>query len=928
MERFQRTRVGAVLMAGVLLAACGGSSGSDPLTAAEKQIARKDLPAAVVELKTLLVKEPNSVKGRYLLGSVLLEQGQAVAALTELNKAIELGNPSDALLGKHAKALLANGRYNELLTAYEKVSLTEPVAQAEVRTAVAIAQIRLDQFQKGIASLEEALKANPKAGWPMITLARVALSKGQNDEAARHIDAAIATNTINGEGWHVKGAYLQLIKNDLVAAEAAYKEAAKDQRFGVQARGALISLYISQKRTAELKALHEELRKLYPKSPITTLVDAQISYLEGKLDAARERLDQLLKLAPNDARLLIFSGGVDLARGALLPAEAQLGKAIQSNEHGALARRLLGETYIRMGQPDKALATLRPTLEAGQPDAETLALAGEAHLQLGDPRKAEALLAAAVKLKPDDAKLRTAVALTDLVKGRTQDAFDALQQIASADPSDIADKAMISARMNRREYDQALEAVDRLDKKKPGQASVVMQRGLILRAKGDAAGARAALEAAIKLEPSHYAATAALADLEFRDGRFDAARQRMEAAVKADPKSMAARITLASLLDAMGAKTEDVRAVYSAAITAAPQDTAPRVALINYLLARRDSQAALNAARDAQAAFPGSAEVLEAAGRAQSVAGDDQQAISTFSKLANITPRSPMAHIRLADVHGKRRDLTAASASLRRAFEIAPESDDVHRRMLALGKLAKDPSLALTSARELQKKRPDSAVGWFVEGDAEAGRGNWAAAIAAFKGAVGKPDARGRAQVRVYDAFLASKQAPAADKWAADWMKANPGDSAFIEHVAESTSKRGNKVEAERLYAKAVAVNPRSALALNNLAWIQIARSPSEAVANAEKALALAPGSPPIMDTLALALAAQKQYPRAIELLKQAVVTGNDPDYFRLNLAKVLAASGDKAQALELAKLLESRGDRFAGSAAAAALRKSIEGRK
>ena len=63
-------------------------------------------------------------------------------------------------------------------------------------------------------------------------------------------------------------------------------------------------------------------------------------------------------------------------------------------------------------------------------------------------------------------------------------------------------------------------------------------------------------------------------------------------------------------------------------------------------------------------------------------------------------------------------------------------------------------------------------------------------------------------------------------------------------------------------------------------------------------------------DTLATALAADKQYARAIELEKQALAKSPNAAVLKLSLAKIYLRSGDKAQARrELEALLESRND-------------------
>jgi putative PEP-CTERM system TPR-repeat lipoprotein len=879
------------------LLACKERSAGDSIASAEANIAKRDYSSAIVELKYELSKDPARGIARYLLGVAFLGQGQFAQALTELNRAIEFGFDEDRVRGKHAVALIGSGRTEEVLREYKDLNLRDPGAIAEVKTAVAIAHLSAKRIAEAERALDEALEANPNSAWTLINKARIELHRGKSEEALRLVEAAIDRNALSGEAWHFKGAMLQVVRNDLSGAERAFKEAAKDVRFAAAATGSLASLYVANGRVAELREMHKTLLKSNPKSPGNTLIEAQIAYMERRFDVAREALDKLLRDRPNDPRLLLFSGSVDFELGALRRAEAQLVKAVRYPDGSQTARRLLARTYLRMGQPERAYNTIVPLVETGQSDSNAYVLAGEASLQLGMLQRAESLYAAAAKLRPNDVQLKTVMAMINLGKGQITDAFDSLHRIASTDPGDAADKALISAYLRRAEFDAALGAVERLAQKKSNPIDVALYRGLILRAKGEFPAARSAFETVLKLQANHFLGSAQLAELELKDGQVDAARKRLLAALAANPQDATARMSYSSFLLSIGAKPEEVRAFLEESVNAIPDEPRLRAALVTQNLRLGDAKSGLTVAQQAIAVFPENIEVLDALGRAQADSGNDEQAISIFTKISTLTARNALPYVRLADIYGKRRDTVSAARSLRKAFELAPEQREVHIRMLALAKRTGDAALALGAAKELQRSRPDSLSGYFLEGDVHAGKGNWPAAIGAFKAALGKPDAVSAAPIRVYDASLAAGQLVAAERFATDWVKAHPKDGPFLEHVGLRALNGKKYAEAERLLEQAIAVNPRSVAALNNLAWVRAAMGSKSAVATAERALALAPRSPALLDTLAAALASEKNLAKAIQVQSQAVaVSGGQPQY-RVNLARLLLQFGDKAKA-------------------------------
>lgn len=921
----QHRPFGIALLLLLFLVGCGQPSEKDLLQSAQQFIDKQDYRAAEIELKTLLSKTPASGQARYLYGFALMRQGQFVQALTEYDKAVDLGYDQDQLLARRATALLANARFKDLLKDYGDVTLADKPSQAELRTAVAGAYLRERKIPEAEAALADALSAVPDYGWALLNKARIAVYRGNANEGFKLIDDAIKSGTNNGEAWHMKAALLQVARGDFAGAEQAYLESIKDPRFAVLARADLVTLYLRLKRVDDAKQQLLALKKSSPAHPTTLFVEAQIAFLGGDMVKAAENLDKLLRASPKDDRLLVFAGAVDLTRGALLAAETKLGKALLFTNRQPVARRLLAATYLRMGQPEKALGALQSLLEGAPPDGNAQALAGEAMLQLGDAQRAEDYFSGALKQMAGDVRLRTAVALADLAQGDVKGGFAALEKIASADEGDIADKALISSYMKRREHDAALAAIDRLARKKPGDATVGIYRALALRAKGDLGGARSAFDAVLKTDPANVVAAANLASIELQERKPDEARLRLESAIKASPRSLGLRIALFNVLKASGAPADAVKATLAESISALPREPALRVALVDFLLGQKDARSALTAAQQALSSSPDNVSILDAVGRALVESGDDEQAISVFGKAATLSPRNAQPHVRLADVYGKRKNMKAAAASLRRAFELEPDNDGVHRRMLSLANLTKDPSLALWAAKTLQRDRPDRVIGYYIEGDVHASRGNWPAAIAAFKGAIGKADGGSFPQIRVHDAILASGQNTAAERYAQDWIKANPKDARFIEHIADITLRRKSYAAAEALLKQALEADPKSAVALNNLAWSLAERGAPGAVELAERALKLAPDSPPILDTLAKALARQKEYTRAIATQRRAITGGKDDGLYRLHLAGILAASGDKAGALSELDAVAALGDTFPGQAAVAALRKSLQ---
>jgi cellulose synthase operon protein C len=915
------------LLIALLASACGGKSPEQTMTSAKSHLERHEYTEAVIELKSALQKEPNLGEARYLLGVALLDQGEAGASALELEKARDLRVADDLVFPKLARAWLGSGKNREVITAFGDVKLPTRSAEAELKTATAVAYARLDQKAKAEQAVDAALRVDEKLPWALLTKARLEAVAGQIDKALALTETAVTPGGDNGEAYLLRGALLRAGKNDLEGAIKAFQLASKPGRAELNARASLIQIYLIGNKLTAAKDELAALQKSYPKNPMTHYLDAVVALSSKDFDRAVAVSDQLLRFAPSSPQLLVLSGAANLRRGSLVAAETKLGKVVQTVEHVSGARRLLSETYLRMGQPEKAMAVLRPLLEGTNVEGDTYALAGQAQLQLGNTEEAEEMFAAAIRFKPNDAQLRTALALTDLLRGHTEASFSALQSIAASDKGEVADLALISAHLQRRNYDAALEAIDSLDRKLPGRASSHHMRGLALTGKGDMAGARAQFEAALKLDGNFFSAVLSLVGLDVRAGNLSQARSRLEHVIGSKSSNgTVARMALLELMHREHAAHDRLIAFIDEAINAAPAEAEPRLAKIAELAKSNDVKAAALEAQEALVRFPLNPAVLDAAGAALLAAGDVQQALSAYNKLASVAPKSPLPHLRISDLHARRGDSAASDASLMRAFETAPDSSDVQRRLLLQARRTKSFKTVIDAAKDLQKKSPQSASGFLLEGDAELERKNWDSAVSSYRKALDRVDRGGRASKQIYYTLQKKGDTDGAQRFGDMWLKTHPEDSSFVEYLGNQAILQRKFVEASKYFSELIKKNPLDRVALNNMAWLKAELGEKGAVEMAERALKLAPDSPPLLDTYAKALASEGRLDRAIEVQSGVVKTmSSDPNY-RFRLAGLFAKAQRKEDALREIEVLQKLGSSFPRHAEVAQLRKKLGG--
>ncbi len=893
------------------------------LSSAKDYLAKNDSKAAVIQIKNALQSNPNMPEARFLLGTALLESGDPAGAETELRKAMALKHPQDQVIPPLAKAMLAQGQAKKLTDEMAKTELGTPATQANFLTTMATAYAMQSKPEPAQDALVAALAADPAFAPAQIMLARQ--KAGQNDVAGAlaTLEEVIAKNPRNPDAWKLKGDILLFTKNLQPDALAAYRKAVEAKPDFLAGHTALINLLLQQANLADATTQLEQLKKFSPNHPQTKYLDAQLAFQKKEFKPARDLIQQALKSAPDNVQALQLAGAVELQLNAPVQAEAYFGKALQAAPNLTLARRALVMIYLRSGQPAKALATLTPGLNRDNIDPALLAMAGEVYLQNNDLQKAEEFFAKASQQDPKNAKSRTSLALTRMMGGQIDAGFNELHDIAASDSGPTADLALISVHLRRQEFDKALAAIDALEKKQPGKALTANLRGRTLLAKKDVAGARKSFEQAVSLDANYFSAVASLASLDMADKKPEDAKKRFLAVLTKDAKNSQALLALAELAARTGAANDEVAKLIGNAITANPTEAASRLRLIDFHLRNKDLKLASSAAQEAAAALPDSPEVLDALGRTQLAAGELNQAIASYNKLAGMQALSPLPHMRLADIHLANKNKEAAAQSLHKALEIKPDLQQAQRGSIVLDLDSKNIAGALATARNMQKQSPNDAMGYVLEGDIYASQKNWDLAATGYRSGLKMVNATELA-IKLHATLLAAGKTAEADKFSVSWQKDNAKDTAFVLYLGDGAIARKDYTAAEKLYASVIKRQANNAVAYNNLAWVSAKLNKDGAIALAEKANALAPDQPAFMDTLAMLLSQQGAHTKAAELQAKALALQPQNPMFKLNLAKIHLQGGQKDLAKKDLDDLTKLGDKFGGQTEVAELLKGI----
>lgn len=901
----------------LLIAALAGCQPETPealVASAKRYIDAKEYSAAAIQLKNALQKNPNFGEARYLLGVSLVNTGDGVGAEIELSKALANGYPPDRVNPSFARALLLQGKYKLVIDTLANSPAATPRAAAELSTTVGQARLALTDREAASAAFARALDLDPTYAPALFGLASVKAGRGDLNGAIALIDDSLKSDPSYVDALRARGDILAAQgKRDL--ALAAYRKALEAKNSDIASHAHIVMLLAGEGKLDDAEKQLQTLQALAPNPEQTSYMKAFIAYRRHDLASARAAIQRSLQTYADSVGGLLLAATIEFELKSYETSEEYIRRALKIAPNDPLTQRFLVSSYLARGDNERALKALPALLKLDGGNPTTLEIAGGVYLQNGAAAEAARYFEKAVAIDPGSGRNRTGLALSNLALRNTDEALRQLNEAAQLDTDIRADMALIATSLARKQFDQALAAIDRLDKKRPGKALSANLRGLALLGKGDRAAARSSFIQAVTLEPSFFPAVSNLVALDVRDGKLDAAIARMRTFAAANPASTQPWLAIAELQARSKAKPEVIAESLAKAVAANPGDVASRRALIAHYLVVREPTKAVAVAQDALSAVrDGRAELFDIAGRAFEAAGVLNQARSTYLQWAQLQPPSPSPWVRLADIDVASGDPQAALKNLRKAIEIRPDWVEAQWRIVAIDASTNKLSEALVVAREVQRQRPNEPVGYMLEGDVQARRKAWKEAAAVYRAGLAQSDSPHIA-TRLHATLRSAQLSKDADRFAGDWLSKHPNDRIVRLYLAQSAGAARDYATAVRYYRELVELEPNNALYLNNLASAAGRTNDPQALSFAEKAAALAPDNASILDTLGGLLVEKGDTTRGIEMLRKAVTLAPERPELRLNFAKGLLAGGDKASARKELQELSRLGDKFPAQA-------------
>lgn len=859
---------------------------------------QKNYKGSILELKSALQKDPNNAQIRWLLGEAYLKLGEGADAEKELKRAEELGVAHESLQTQLVQALLLQGDYTQALEKSIPSDNASSRQKAMLLSMQGEAKLGLRQPESGCALFDAALNLDNQLGAAYRGRARCAMHTKNPDRARAQLQTAIKFAPEDVENWILLGD-IELNQNHLDAAEKNFSKtlALQPENRSALLKHALISLSMNQKERAR-KDL-EVLREIAPKSADLLYLDAVFKYQEGKFQAALSAIQQLLGSQPGHTKTNLLAGLVLYEMKSYEQAIVHLSKVVNRSPGHTEARKYLASAQLLTGDAESAYKTLAPIALTTR-DPQVLALLAQTQQLRGNSAQAIASLTQANQLAPGNPVILTRLASLHFQTGDEEQGFAELNALNGAEGQvTSADVIAISELIKKKRNVEALGAANRLIQRAPKNALAYNLKGMAQVASGDINGGYASFEQAHAIDPEAIAAILNLAQLDKRAKTIDKSIARLTRYIDKFPGHAQALITIAELEASKGNRQAFLKWI-DKALKANPTYMPAHALRVRDLIDANQPDQALSAARDAINAAPENPIAQALLADVQYASNDMANAAASYTKLAQQSS-TPRLLYRLATAQvaiGKRGE---AIANLEKSRGATPGDIETLALLSNLRIAEKNFVESKKLIAELKQRFPQSATGWYQEGQMFDAQGQSAQALEAYRQAHAiANDSRSASYLHM--ALVRSGQVDAANGLLTTWLGQHPKDGGVRRHLASFYAQSGQSREGIEQYLLILRQSPGDVQALNNLAVLYQSIGDAKALSYAEKAAQAAPKNPLIQDTLGWIQVQNGQLEKGITTLKAAYAALPGNPEIALHLATALAKHGEAREARLIAQ--------------------------
>jgi len=527
---------GIIIVALVFVSACGDSTKTDEqhVLDALQLYDKKDVNAAVIELKNALQKNTNNADARALLGRIYAILGDGAAAEKELMRARDMGIPLRDIAIPLGESLLQQSKSDQLIERFQKGTYDTEELKAIKSVLIGEAYLQKQLYTGADKYFELALKNEVTKPRALLGKALVFLMNGDLDGAESLVNEAVSLAATDTKVW-MTVADVHLAKNNSNEVLVAYEKVVEnshsnqDYFYWIAMRG-IMREYLKMADAPKAEQTFNKLKEAFPHQKVSadlvlTHLRAILVYQQGDYEKAAELANKVLSFQKNHLGSLLLLGTTEAIAERYQQAENMLSRFLLRQPSHLQARKMLAFVQSRNKHPDEAIRTLDPLVKGdSKPDVNTLALIASAAIQAGEVAQSSQYLTRALEQNPENVTLRFALVQSLLAQQNFDMAIHELSKMGGGSDIDLQVKlSMAEAYIKAKEYKAALDVLGELRVMVPDNPMPLSLQGTVHQLMGGMHQAKTMFVTALELDPGYTPATRSLAALAIQTGQVSEA---------------------------------------------------------------------------------------------------------------------------------------------------------------------------------------------------------------------------------------------------------------------------------------------------------------------------------------------------------------------------------------------------------------------
>ena len=686
--------------------------------------------------------------------------------------------------------------------------------------------------------------------------------------------------------------------NQLSEAILEFRNALQQDPNWGEARFALAEAYDADAQPERAYREYVRAADLLPRDATAQLKAARYQLRAKLLEDARSRTEKLLTIEPDNVDGLITLADVMVAMGDHEGALAQVEKAIAIDPSRSRSYLSLGQIHQAQKRNDQALAAYTKAIELDPRSIPTHLALGDFHRVAGNREASEQALQRAHSLDAADVATHRALAAFYVSSPRHVEAEPHLKFLAETtrtaeDRLALADFYLVHHRLA-----ESRAIIEPMTADAGTMASAETRLSRLDYLEGNTSSASARLLRVLALDPNHVNALVLSAERALAEKRYEDAHWEASAAITSNPRLTAAYYVRGQAEVKLGRPTSAI-ASYNEIVRLNADVVDAKVALSRLYLARNAVDTAVLYAEEAVANAPGNLDARLALMRGWIARNDDSLAAAELTKLRE----SGQDSAEMATLEGalslKRNDAAGARRAFTRALQLDPRSREALTALTTMDVGRRDFAAARARTAAALAADPDSVDLLVLAAKVSLVAGERREAESLLRRAMARDPLDITSFALLAQLFREGHRLKAATEEFDAIAQREPRNVSARMMAALTVHTAGDKADAERRYLEILKLEPRAALAANNLASLYLEKGDQLGHATEVAALAVEhrPSEGEFLDTLGSTYYKRQMYSVAIKHFLQAIAEapGNAVFQYHLGLAYAKNAQTERA---------------------------------